>query len=128
MTDLKPCPFCGDDDEKGRQAVTQMPDGNTFDRIKCRCCGAMCPEQNWNQRAASPADQVPAGYRLQPISEFDAYQEVLRDAERYRWIRQCGAEWSDLPVFDSRGHLDGEFLDEAVDTATSATPPAAEGK
>lgn len=59
MTDLKPCPFCGDDDEKGRQAVTQMPDGNTFDRIKCRCCGAMCPEQNWNQRAASPADQAP---------------------------------------------------------------------
>lgn len=54
MADLKPCPFCGDDGEKGRQAVKNMVSGESFDRIICRCCGAMCPEQNWNQRAASP--------------------------------------------------------------------------
>ncbi len=28
---------------------------NKFVRITCRACGAMCPEENWNQRAAHPA-------------------------------------------------------------------------
>ena len=52
---LLPCPFCGDDGDKGRQEVTQMIEGrNKFARITCRACGAMCPEENWNQRAAQP--------------------------------------------------------------------------
>ena len=50
---LLPCPFCGDDGDKGRQEVTQMIEGrNKFARITCRACGAMCPEENWNRRAA----------------------------------------------------------------------------
>jgi len=53
---LLPCPFCGDDDDKGRQEVTQMIEGrNKFARITCRACGAMCPEENWNRRAALAA-------------------------------------------------------------------------
>ena len=53
---LLPCPFCGDDGDKGRQEVTQMIEGrNKFARITCRACGAMCPEENWNRRAALAA-------------------------------------------------------------------------
>jgi len=53
---LLPCPFCGDDGDKGRQEVTQMTEGyNKFARITCRACGAMCPEENWNRRAALAA-------------------------------------------------------------------------
>ncbi len=53
---LLPCPFCGDDGDKGRQEVTQMIEGrNKFTRITCRACGAMCPEENWNRRAALAA-------------------------------------------------------------------------
>ena len=49
---LLPCPFCGDDAEKGRQEVTQMnAERNKFVRITCRVCGCMCPEHNWNTRA-----------------------------------------------------------------------------
>ncbi len=34
---------------------------NKFARITCRACGAMCPEENWNRRAAlaaQPAEPV----------------------------------------------------------------------
>ena len=62
---LLPCPFCGDDGDKGRQEVTQMTEGyNKFVRITCRACGAMCPEENWNRRAAlaaQPADAQQIG-------------------------------------------------------------------
>ena len=69
---LLPCPFCGDDGDKGRQEVTQMIEGrNKFARITCRACGAMCPEENWNRRAALAAQPAPAavppGYVLVPI-------------------------------------------------------------
>ena len=62
---LLPCPFCGDDGDKGRQEVTQMIEGrNKFARITCRACGAMCPEENWNRRAALAAQPVPAAVPL----------------------------------------------------------------
>ena len=61
MADLLPCPFCGDDGEKGIQAVTMMNAERTqFNRVTCRCCGAMCPEMNWNRRASSS---------LQPLTD-----------------------------------------------------------
>ena len=69
---LLPCPFCGDDGDKGRQEVTQMIEGrNKFARITCRTCGAMCPEENWNPRGlkfAEPAAAQPADI-VNPISQ-----------------------------------------------------------
>lgn len=78
---LLPCPFCGDDGEKGRQSVTQMHDGNKFDRIICRCCGAMCPEQNWNQRAA-PAADAPAIEMMERQSPEDELRRLVYEEER----------------------------------------------
>lgn len=64
MVDLLACPFCGDDGEKGIQQVTMMNDERTkFNRTICRCCGAMAPELNWQQRATQPsAQEEPFGY------------------------------------------------------------------
>ena len=52
---------------------------NKFARITCRACGAMCPEENWNRRAAlaqkaEPDEQEVA---LQEIAEFG--QDQLRE-------------------------------------------------
>ena len=61
MTDLLACPFCGDDGEKGQQTVTMMNEEHTqFDRITCRCCGAMAPELNWQKRATATASEATA--------------------------------------------------------------------
>ena len=79
---LLPCPFCGDDGDKGRQEVTQMIEGrNKFARITCRACGAMCPEENWNRRAAlaqkaEPDEQEVA---LQKIADFGQDQVMTPD-------------------------------------------------
>lgn len=79
---LEPCPFCGDDGDKGRQEVTQMIEGrNKFARITCRACGAMCPEENWNRRAAlaqkaEPDEQEVA---LQKIADFGQDQVMTPD-------------------------------------------------
>jgi hypothetical protein len=55
--------------------------------------------------------------RQQSATPADAASEAdKRDAERYRAVRACGSEWSELSVFDARGHLDAEFLDEAADS------------
>lgn len=42
------------------------------------------------------------------------------DAARYRWLRQCGAEWDQLSILDARGHLDAEALDTEIDAAIAA--------
>ena len=54
--------------------------------------------------------------------------EDARDAARYRAIRACGEEWSGLRVFDARGAIDPESLDEEADGLRAAAPtPAAQG-
>ena len=88
---LLPCPFCGDDGDKGRQEVTQMIEGrNKFTRITCRACGAMCPEENWNRRsalAAQPAEPVANA----PVAWLDEFGNVfplgawVRSEVREKW-------------------------------------------
>ena len=74
---LLPCPFCGDDGDKGRQEVTQMIEGrNKFARITCRACGAMCPEENWNLRAALAAQ--PAEPSMRPLPDHDNHHNALK--------------------------------------------------
>lgn len=48
-----PCPFCGDDGPKEHQVVTQvsLEGWPNYKRVHCYVCGAMCSEQNWNNRA-----------------------------------------------------------------------------
>jgi hypothetical protein len=67
----------------------------------------------WKRRA-TPADAA---------SEADK-----RDAGRYRAVRACGSEWSELSIFDARGHLDAEFLDEAADSLVQRERQQGAGK
>lgn len=81
---LLPCPFCGDEGEKGIQAVTLMnAERTSFKRVSCRCCGATCPEPNWNHRAAlaqQDAQAVPQGWKLVPVEPTEAMcEEGLED-------------------------------------------------
>jgi hypothetical protein len=46
-----------------------------------------------------------------------------RDAARYRWLRACGAEWSNLGILDGRGNLIPEALDEEIDAAMKREQP-----
>lgn len=56
------------------------------------------------------------GKRMQ--EELEEYLRGLkRDAERYRWLRNCGEEYKQLPILNYRGQLDPEFLDCAIDAA-----------
>lgn len=82
--------------------------------------------------ACQPVGQaVPAGYRLQPISEFDAYMEVLRDAERLDWlsangyaVRKRGAGNRNLILWTDEGVVPGypKTAREAIDAAMAAQP------
>ena len=47
-------------------------------------------------------------------------EAARKDAERYRWLRACGDEWGNLRFLVSRGDVDAEALDEAVDAAMRA--------
>ncbi|CAJ0705999.1 hypothetical protein [Ralstonia holmesii] len=46
--------------------------------------------------------------------------EQLKDGERYRAIRQCGKDWSNLRVFDYRGAIDAQALDHEADALVAA--------
>lgn len=71
---MKPCPFCGDDAEKGRQEVTMMNDErDQFVRVTCRVCGCMCPKLNWNTRAAAPTAQSSCEGGQEPVDEVLVY-------------------------------------------------------
>lgn len=80
---------------------------------------------------------VPAGYRLQPISEFDAYQDVLREAARYRIARRhvsvqqfCSSSGLPMPDLFARGNDVDVVIDELCDAAISldaAMSPSKEG-
>lgn len=46
-------------------------------------------------------------------------RELRKDAERYRWLRDCGDEYDQLEIFDTSGNIDPEGLDAAIDCAHS---------
>ena len=103
---LLPCPFCGDDGDKGRQEVTQMIEGrNKFARITCRACGAMCPEENWNRRAAL------AG---QPAEPVEPVAKIILDTDG-----ECGVEW----IGHGDGLIVGAKLYYRAQPAPAAVPP-----
>lgn len=89
MKELKPCPFCGDDGDKGNMEVTQMQTGNKFTRVTCRSCSATAPLSNWNERTDYPGygEARYAGYRNEPYHSDDmrlvaAYKEGQEARER----------------------------------------------
>ena len=59
---------------------------------------------------------------LGPAPPAAAHEDeaARKDAERYRWLRACGDEWGNLRFLVSRGDVDAEALDEAVDAAMRA--------
>ena len=64
---------------------------NKFARITCRACGAMCPEENWNRRAAlaaQPAEAQPTGQS--PCArhcEAPAFEGEIRRLKREATIK-----------------------------------------
>lgn len=84
---LAPCPFCGDDGEKGRQEVTQMnAERNKFVRIICHACGCMCPEHNWNARAALAAQPGAVGeWKRVPVKATPEMIEAMRQFIKWGW-------------------------------------------
>ena len=118
---LLPCPFCGDDGDKGRQEVTQMIEGrNKFARITCRACGAMCPEENWNRRAAlaqkaEPDEQEVA---LQKIADFGQDQEPV--AWRHSETGQLYDSEEEVPLADG-----DEWAEPLYATPATQQAPAA---
>ena len=118
---LLPCPFCGDDGDKGRQEVTQMIEGrNKFARITCRACGAMCPEENWNRRAAlaqkaEPDEQEVA---LQKIADFGQDQEPV--AWRHSETGQLYDSEEEVPLADGDEWAEPLYAAPAAQQAPAA--------
>jgi hypothetical protein len=121
---LLPCPFCGDDGDKGRQEVTQMIEGrNKFARITCRACGAMCPEENWNRRAALAAQ------RAEPDMRHPKIQALIgKNARQHIWMMLVEQLVED-PNFETTAmdmeHWDTlhDKLKEKLTAAPAAVPP-----
>ena len=93
---------------------------NKFARITCRACGAMCPEENWNRRAAlaqkaEPDEQEVA---LQKIADFGQDQEPV--AWRHSETGQLYDSEEEVPL------ADGDEWAEPLYAAPAAQPaPAA---
>ncbi|MAF04373.1 hypothetical protein [Herbaspirillum sp.] len=64
---------------------------------------------------------------LSPTSS-DAGKDDVRDAARYRWLRECGAEFNKLEILDICGYIDAEALDEAIDAAMSSLEVIGKGE
>ena len=47
-----------------------------FTRVTCQSCGAMCPRENWNRRAALSA--APAEPALRPLPDHDHHHNALK--------------------------------------------------
>lgn len=49
---LLPCPFCGDDYDKGSMDMFSPQTGAKWKKVTCRVCGASAPDTVWNTRTA----------------------------------------------------------------------------
>lgn len=78
----------------------------------------------WSAAQLAPGEGIEDGAEriraliCKPAAHGD--EVVRKDAERYRWLRACGDEWGTLCFLDSRGDVDAEALDEAIDAAMRA--------
>lgn len=50
----------------------------------------------------------------------DEWESLRKDAERYRWFRDCGNDWHKVVVIDSHGRIICEEVDAAIDAAISS--------
>ncbi|MBO4120242.1 hypothetical protein J5T34_05750 [Cupriavidus gilardii] len=76
MGEMKPCPFCGDDGEKGEVEMTEFPSRNQYKVIKCYTCGASCPAANWNTRA--PVEGPKPNHAT--FADWQAFHDSMRQA------------------------------------------------
>lgn len=91
----------------------------------CNKCGYFGPDEIHNK----PGHLYQCGYLSSPIQQPDTiqvsraeYEELRRDAERYRWLREIAYVGisrvkSELWCFRGLFARDGESLDEAIDAA-----------
>jgi|SRR6185295_7865257 len=49
-------------------------------------------------------------------------ESLRKDAERYRWFRDCGNDWHEVIVIDSHGRIICDEIDSAIDAAMSKEP------
>jgi len=115
--ELLPCPFCGRPAATAGKKATRFP---WFKKVACSNdgCGAHFaywhPDE-WNRRATRPAQ-----------TEQQLEQRVVKDAERYRWLRDKtsmpGVVSSNSKVerYFNEYMLCGEQMDKAIDAAMDA--------
>lgn len=77
MSELKPCPFCGCIDLE-KEVVREC--GYDVITIICEMCGAMCYQEQWNNR---------------PESELDALKGAVRSA-----VQQCNDKDEDYAALE----------------------------
>ena len=77
----------------------------------------MKPDELLEYAAKDPATWSKDEIRRLLREAATAITKQQQDAERYRWLRNCGEEYEQLPIFNYRGQLDAEFLDRAIDAA-----------
>lgn len=71
--ELKPCPFCGDNGDKGTMQMFAPQTGLHWTKVTCRGCGASVSDQAWNIRAQDS--------ELAALRDKYAILEESRDAE-----------------------------------------------
>lgn len=92
MDELKPCPFCGDDGDKGAMQMFAPQTGAHWTKVTCRGCGASVSEQAWNIRPVTVSEGEAEQCRLNAMgAEREA--KLMAELERLK-RRQCKCEFS----------------------------------
>lgn len=145
VSELLPCPFCGCEAKRVHNDFL-----GDLSMAECRSCGASIHESKWNTRApmlAQAGDAVsesvawmssggdvsrsklwcdertgPNSMGPIPLYSHPPHDDgkVARDAERYRFLRECKSNAYYVMAFDPEGDapcLGGEIMDNAIDAA-----------